>query len=294
MAKIDGIVRFGGVKRGVRMVTVTSLDGQVERKYAVPYGKHILVHDHDRVSAGEENSPKARWCRRTFWPFRARGRCRNTSNEIQEVYRSQGVNINDKHIGVIVRQMLEPGRSIVEARWTPPSSTEQASWKNTLPPRGTRGRSQVATRRAEARPPATSPCSWESPGQSYHQSFISAAASKRPPACSPTRRAIAKKVDVLSGLKENVRMGHLVPAGTGLAVTRRCKSSDRRRRKKLAKDFKISLPKPSEPLEPPEEKASGEVAARESSGRLRLRGGVSRRWVECKRLRNPVGSGRKE
>ena len=54
VAEIDGVVRFGGLKRGVRMISVTSEDGEVERKYAIPYGKHILVHDHDRVSAGEK------------------------------------------------------------------------------------------------------------------------------------------------------------------------------------------------------------------------------------------------
>ncbi|MBU1982945.1 DNA-directed RNA polymerase subunit beta', partial [bacterium] len=110
VSEIDGVVRFGGLKRGVRMITVTSHDGQVESKYAVPYGKHILVHDHDRVSAGEKITegsvvPQDILAIQGAWKVQE-----YLVKEIQEVYRSQGVRINDKHIEVIVRQMLQKVR----------------------------------------------------------------------------------------------------------------------------------------------------------------------------------------
>ncbi|MDW7682127.1 MAG: DNA-directed RNA polymerase subunit beta', partial [bacterium] len=107
VSEIEGIVQFGEIRRGVRKLTVTSRDGQEEKIYQIPYGKHILVHDKDFVEAGEK------LCEGSVVPHDilnikgANSVQEYLVNEIQEVYRLQGVRINDKHIEVIVRQMLQ-------------------------------------------------------------------------------------------------------------------------------------------------------------------------------------------
>ena len=248
VSEIDGIVRFGGLKRGVRMVTVTSLDGQVERKYAVPYGKHILVHDHDRVSAGEKITegsvvPQDILAIQGAWKVQE-----YLVKEIQEVYRSQGVRINDKHIEVIVRQMLQKvriedpgdtdyleGDHVDSLRFI--RSNEKMLNKvvveekgDTAVPRGSdRGTTRSSTARTAscarpagtegkgrpARPATSTPVLLGITQASLStESFISAASFQETTRVL-TDAAIAKKVDILSGLKENVIMGHLIPGRDG-------------------------------------------------------------------------------
>ncbi|MGH7545333.1 MAG: DNA-directed RNA polymerase subunit beta', partial [Gemmatimonadota bacterium] len=106
VTEVDGAVRFGEIKRGKRQIVVTMETGE-ERVYEVPVGKHLRVHEDDRVRAGDrlsEGPVNPHDILRIKGP---RAVQEYLLNEIQEVYRLQGVKINDKHIGVIVRQMLQ-------------------------------------------------------------------------------------------------------------------------------------------------------------------------------------------
>jgi DNA-directed RNA polymerase subunit beta' len=111
VAEIDGVVRFGGVKRGNREIIIESRDGEVT-KYLVPLSKHILVQEQDFVRAGTSLSDGATTPSDILHikgPFAVQ---EYLVNEIQEVYRLQGIKINDKHIEVIVRQMM--GKMIID------------------------------------------------------------------------------------------------------------------------------------------------------------------------------------
>jgi DNA-directed RNA polymerase subunit beta' len=107
VSEIDGQVKFGEIRRGIRKISIISHDGKEEKVYQIPYGKHVLVHDSDYVQAGEklsEGSVAPQDILNIMGPNRVQ---EYLVNEIQEVYRLQGVRINDKHIEVIVRQMLQ-------------------------------------------------------------------------------------------------------------------------------------------------------------------------------------------
>jgi DNA-directed RNA polymerase subunit beta' len=279
VAEIDGIVRFGGTKRNVHMVTVTSLDGQVERKYAIPYGKHILVHDHDRVSAGEKITegsvtPQDILAIQGAWKVQE-----YLVKEIQEVYRSQGVRINDKHIEVIVRQMLQkvriedPGdtdylegdlvdglkfiranekmlnKIVVEEtgdtsfrQW---AMVEKAEFNRENRKLRTAGGAEGKAR--PARPATSTPVLLGITQASLStESFISAASFQETTRVL-TDAAISKKTDFLSGLKENVIMGHLIPAGTGLSRYHKLRvRRPEEEETELQKDYRIALPTPVE------------------------------------------------
>jgi len=105
VTEIDGVVKFGPIKRGVRELVV---EGDTDKKsYSVPYGKHILVHENDFVEAGDRLTDGS-IAPQDILTIKGPGKVQEyLVNEIQEIYRLQGVKINDKHIGVIVRQMLQ-------------------------------------------------------------------------------------------------------------------------------------------------------------------------------------------
>ena len=105
MTEINGKVKFGETKRGVRKIHVEGIDGE-ERTYSIPYGKHVIVHEGDFVNAGTnlcEGAISPADILHVLGPTAVRD---YLVNEIQEVYRLQGVKINDKHIEVIVNQMM--------------------------------------------------------------------------------------------------------------------------------------------------------------------------------------------
>jgi DNA-directed RNA polymerase subunit beta' len=297
VSEIDGIVRFGGLKRGVRMVTVTSLDGQVERKYAVPYGKHILVHDHDHVSAGEKITegsvvPQDILAIQGAWKVQE-----YLVKEIQEVYRSQGVRINDKHIEVVVRQMLQKvriedpgdtdylegdhvdGLKFIRSNEKMLNKVVIEEQGDTLfrvdhiierPDFNRENRKIRAAGGAEgkarpARPATSTPVLLGITQASLStESFISAASFQETTRVL-TDAAISKKTDMLSGLKENVIMGHLIPAGTGLIQYQKLHvQRPQEEEEELAKDFKITMPSLNgEPVEGLEDGSAGEVIAPE-------------------------------
>jgi DNA-directed RNA polymerase subunit beta' len=124
ITEIDGGVRFGDIKRGKREVIITPETGP-ERTYEVPVGKHMRVHEGDQVRAGDRLSEGPINPHDILRIKGPRAVQEYLLNEIQEVYRLQGVKINDKHIGVIVRQMLQ------KVRITDPGDTallEASTW----------------------------------------------------------------------------------------------------------------------------------------------------------------------
>lgn len=253
VSEIEGIVKFGAKKKGSREIFVTAPDGSDEKKYNVALGRHILVQEGDEIPAGEKI---------TDGPIDPHDilKIKGTSavqeylvNEIQDVYRLQGVKINDKHIEVIVKQMLQkivivsPGDTkfleedlvdrnsfieenerimsmvVVEDKGDSKLKNGQLVLKSKMREINNdlkkKEKQQVEYRDAE-------PATFEhlllgiTSAALSTESFISAASFQE------TTKVLANaateaKADYLLGLKENVVMGHLVPAGTGLKKYRK-------------------------------------------------------------------------
>ncbi len=207
MSEIDGAVKLGAISKGKRRLIITGDDGE-EREYDIPRGVHINVQDGDRVRAGE---PLMDGPLNPHDILRVLGMSRLQEylvNEIQEVYRLQGVNINDKHIEVIVRQML---------RWV--KIKEVGDTDFLLEEQVDRFRFQDENERviadrgdaAQADPLLLG----ITKASLSTDSFISAASFQETTRVL-TEAAISGRVDYLRGLKENVIMGRLIPAGTGM------------------------------------------------------------------------------
>ncbi|MBN1596905.1 MAG: DNA-directed RNA polymerase subunit beta' [Bacteroidales bacterium] len=248
VSEIDGEVSFGKIKRGNREIIITSKSGQV-KKYLVPLSKQILIQENDYVKAGISLSDGA------ITPadiLSIKGPTKVQEyivNEVQEVYRLQGVKINDKHFEIIVRQMMrkveivDPGdtkfleKQLVD-KW---EFMDENDWifdkkvildagdSQTLKPgqivtaRKLRDENSMLKRKdmklIEARDavPATSSQILQGITKAalQTQSFMSAASFQETTKVL-NEAAIHGKVDELEGLKENVIVGHLIPAGTGV------------------------------------------------------------------------------
>jgi len=203
---IDGAVEIGGVTRGMRRVTIKR-DADTQEEYLIPQGKHMRVHDGDEVAAGD------RLTEGPINPFDilsikgVQAAQAYLVNEIQEVYRLQGVGINDKHIETIVRQMLrkvqveDPG----DTRFLEGDQVERAEFQEENERVVSTG-GNAATYRPLLLGITKASLTTES--------FISAASFQETTRVL-TEAAIHGKTDYLYGLKENVIMGRLIPAGTG-------------------------------------------------------------------------------
>jgi DNA-directed RNA polymerase subunit beta' len=211
MTEIDGFVKFGPITKGLRRVIVEAADGE-KREYSIPRGVHINVQEGDIVRAGEPLmdgplNPHDILAVRGIEELQ-----RYLVNEIQEVYRLQGVNINDKHIEVIVRQML---------RWV--RVKEVGDTEFLLEDMVDRFRFQDENERVISeggQPAQAEPLLLGITKASLStESFISAASFQETTRVL-TEAAISGKVDYLRGLKENVIMGRLIPAGTGMEFYR--------------------------------------------------------------------------
>ncbi len=246
VTEIDGYVKFGNIKRGVRELIIES-EGE-SKKYLAPHGTHILVHENDFVEAGERLTDGA------ISPddiLKIKGPSKVQEylvNEIQEVYRLQGVKINDKHIGVIVRQMLQkvqiddagdtsflPGDKVHKVDFfeensrianrivvTDPgdslfregSITDKKSVD--IINKDLKKAKQKPVKFRKAKPASFRPLLLGiTQAALTTKSFISAASFQETTQVL-TDAATAGKEDHLIGLKENVIMGHLIPAGTGM------------------------------------------------------------------------------
>ena len=207
ISEIDGRVSFGKDLKGKRRVIVTPEIGD-SKEYLIPKSKHITVHENDWVEAGDPLMEGIRLPNDILRVKGAEALARFLVNEIQEVYRLQGVKINDKHIETIVRQMLK------RVRITDPGDSrfmldQQVEWwkfqeENEL------------MLKEGGQPAAAEPLLLGVTKASLStDSFISAASFQETTKVL-TNAAMAGKVDDLSGLKENVIMGRLISAGTGL------------------------------------------------------------------------------
>ena len=207
ITEVDGRVSFGGIKRGKRDLIVT-MEGGEEMVYQIPVGKHLRVHEGDSVRAGDrlsEGPVNPHDILRVKGP---RAVQEYLLNEIQEVYRLQGVRINDKHIGVIVRQMLQ------KVKITAPGETEYLEGEH-VDRMAFRERTQ-AVLESGAKPPRSEPILLGITKSSLTtESFISAASFQETTRVL-TDAAVRGAKDQLRGLKENIIIGHLVPAGTGI------------------------------------------------------------------------------
>ena len=248
VSEIEGIVRLGDRKKGSREIFVEAHDKSDEKKYNVPLGKHILVQDSDEIPAGEKI---------TDGPIDPHDilKIKGTSavqeylvNEIQDVYRLQGVKINDKHIEVIVKQMLQkikivsPGdtkfleEDVIDrnefldenqrvmnmifiedkgdSRYKTGQLITKAKFREVNADLKKKDKKQITGRDAEA-------ATFEhlllgiTQAALSTESFISAASFQETTKVL-ANAATSAKIDNLNGLKENVVMGHLIPAGTGL------------------------------------------------------------------------------
>ena len=248
VSEIDGEVTFGRIKRGNREIVVTSRIGEI-KKYLVPMSKQILVQENDYVRAGTPLSDGA------ITPadiLRIKGPTAVQDyivNEVQDVYRSQGVKINDKHFEVIVRQMmrkvciLDPGdtrfleQQIVDKRdfmeendriWGKKIVIDEGDSTDVqrgqvITARKLRDMNSALKRRdlklikVREAVPATSEQILQGITRAALQtsSFVSAASFQETTKVL-NEAAIRGKVDYLEGMKENVISGHLIPAGTGL------------------------------------------------------------------------------
>ncbi|MBC8030120.1 MAG: DNA-directed RNA polymerase subunit beta' [Pyrinomonadaceae bacterium] len=211
MSEIDGIVKLGEISKGKRKLIVTGDDAE-ERDYDIPRGTHINVQEGDRVRAGEAlmDGPL-----NPHDILRVLGMQRLQEylvNEIQEVYRLQGVNINDKHIEVIVRQMLRWVK-IKEVGDTDFLLEEQVDRFRFTDENERVVKTDGEVAQAEPLLLGITKASLST------DSFISAASFQETTRVL-TEAAISGRIDYLRGLKENVIMGRLIPAGTGMEYYR--------------------------------------------------------------------------
>ena len=206
ISEINGNVKFAGTIRGMRRVLVVSDTGD-EREYLVPRGKHVSVQEGDYVKAGEPLMDGAANPHDILAVLGEKELQNYLVNEVQEVYRLQGVQINDKHIEVIVRQMLR------RLEITDPGETDFVVGEQ-VTRESFRARNQEAE--VDSRTTATArPILLGITRASLStESFISAASFQETTRVL-TQASVSGKVDHLRGLKENVIMGRLIPAGTG-------------------------------------------------------------------------------
>ncbi len=247
VSEIDGHVKFGGVKRGIREVIIES---ELEKKkYSIPHGVHILVHENDYIEAGERLTDGA-ISPEDILKIKGPGKVQEyLVNEIQEVYRLQGVKINDKHIGVIVRQMLQkvrvedsgdtsflPGDQVHRGDFFAENAKIANKIVVTDPGDSLFREGAISDKKsvdvinrdlksAKNKPVKfrkTKPATFTplllgiTQAALTTRSFISAASFQETTQVL-TDAATAGKEDELIGLKENVIMGHLIPAGTGMS-----------------------------------------------------------------------------
>mgnify|MGYP001442276526 CR=1 FL=1 len=248
VSEIEGNVKFGARKKGSREIIVIAPDNSDEKKYNVPLGKHILVQENDEIPAGEKI---------TDGPINPHDilKIKGTSavqeylvNEIQDVYRLQGVKINDKHIEVIVKQMLQkikivsPGdtrfleEDIVDrnefieennkimsmvyvedkgdSRYKDGQLITKTKYREVNADLKKKSKKAIIARDAE-------PATFEHVLLGITQAALSTESWISAASFQETTKVLANaateaKIDTLLGLKENVVMGHLIPAGSGL------------------------------------------------------------------------------
>jgi DNA-directed RNA polymerase subunit beta' len=244
LAEVTGTVSFGKDTKGKQRLVITDLDA-VAHEYLIPKDKHVTAHDGQVVNKGETIVDGPADPHDILRLLGVEALARYITDEVQDVYRLQGVKINDKHIEVIVRQMLrrvavlEPG----DTKFIPGEQVE---------------RSELLDENDKATDDGKQPATYEhmllgiTKASLSTDSFISAASFQETTRVL-TEAAIMGKKDDLRGLKENVIVGRLIPAGTGLAY-----HNARRRQKQMTPDELLA--------QATEEAAAAEAAAAAAAG----------------------------
>jgi DNA-directed RNA polymerase subunit beta' len=249
LAEVSGVVSFGKDTKGKRRLVITDKEG-VEHEYLIPKGRHITVFEGETVEQGDvvvEGAPVSTDILRLLG---VEALTNYIVDEVQDVYRLQGVKINDKHIDVIVRQMLrkvqviDPG----DTRFLPGEQVERA---------------RLLEENEQIKAQGEKPATYErmllgiTKASLSTESFISAASFQETTRVL-TEAAINGKRDMLRGLKENVIVGRLIPAGTGLEY-----HEERRRKRTQAKQDALEL---EQSLSTSESPASGLESGEEAVG----------------------------
>jgi DNA-directed RNA polymerase subunit beta' len=214
IAEINGLVKYGEVSKGMRKLYIVGDDG-VQKEYSIPRGVHINVQEGERVRSGDPLMDGPRNPHDILAVLGEKELQKYLVNEIQEVYRLQGVNINDKHLEVISRQMMRWVRieDIGDTEFLPDEVVDKFKFRE----------ENNRVIEAEGQPATGKPILLGITKASLStDSFISAASFQETTRVL-TEAAINGKVDYLRGLKENVIMGRLIPAGTGMEFYRKLK-----------------------------------------------------------------------
>jgi DNA-directed RNA polymerase subunit beta' len=207
ISKIDGIVDFGASVRGKRCIVIKDPQTGVEEEHLIAIGKHVIVFKGDYVKKGQQLTEGP------IDPHEILDICgpqelqEHLVNEVQEVYRLQGVTINDKHIEIIVRQMLR------KVRITEPGDTTFL-WGEQIDKLEFEGENERVEKMG-GKPAEASPVLLGITKASLETESFLSAASFQDTTRVLTEAATRSRVDSLRGFKENVIMGHIIPAGTG-------------------------------------------------------------------------------
>jgi DNA-directed RNA polymerase subunit beta' len=207
ISDIDGVVEFGKDLKGKRKVVIRPEVGET-KEYIMPRGKHVSVHEGDMIRAGEALMDGPANPHDILRVLGDKALARYLVDEIQEVYKLQGVKINDKHIEVIVRQMLKRVRikEVGDTHFLVDDQVEKFAFEE----------ENERVIQEGGKPAVAEPLFLGITKASLiTDSFISAASFQETTKVL-TQAAVAGKIDNLKGLKENVIMGRLIPAGTGL------------------------------------------------------------------------------
>jgi DNA-directed RNA polymerase subunit beta' len=239
ISEIDGVVEIGAIVKGQRQIIVKSSTGMA-KEYLIPHGKHLNVYKGDKVLAGQQLVDGPVVLQDILRVSGERNLQQYLVEEVQEVYRLQGVRLNDKHVEAIVRQMLR------KVRIEDSGDTEFLVGSHVEKLRFAEENAKMIKKGKE---PAkgTSILLGITKASLTTDSFISAASFQETTRVL-TEAASAGKRDYLQGLKENVIMGHLIPAGTGFKIHHEIE---------LEKDLTDVLPDPeADKKEKASEKAS--------------------------------------
>jgi DNA-directed RNA polymerase subunit beta' len=232
IAEINGVAKYGDVVKGLRKVIIRGDDGQ-EREYMMPRGVHINVQEGERVKAGDPLMDGPRNPHDILDVLGETELQKYLVNEVQEVYRLQGVNINDKHLETIVRQMMRwvKVEDIGDTEFLPEEVVDKFKFRE----------ENDRVINAGARPAQGKAVLLGITKASLStDSFISAASFQETTRVL-TEAAINGKVDYLRGLKENVIMGRLIPAGTGMEYYRRVKIAGEEIEEELVPETELAV-----------------------------------------------------
>jgi DNA-directed RNA polymerase subunit beta' len=213
ISKIDGLVDFGASVRGKRCIVIKDPQTQAEEEHLIPIGKHVIVFKGDMVKKGQQLTEGPMDPHEILEVCGPQELQEHLVSEVQEVYRLQGVTINDKHIEIIVRQMLR------KVRITEPGDTEFL-WGEQIDKLAFEEENERVDKMG-GKPAEASPVLLGITKASLETESFLSAASFQDTTRVLTEAATRSKVDYLRGFKENVIMGHIIPAGTGFDMHRK-------------------------------------------------------------------------